>query len=186
MFDPRFPEVRAYLVGIYTQALLDWNLDGFKLDFIDDFKVYPETEMNDLNGRDTLSVAKGVDLLIDDIKTALKSIKEDVLIEFRQKYIGPGLRKLGNMFRAFDCPNDSLMNRVRTTDVKLICGDTAVHSDMLTWSKDADVEYAALQFTSILFSVPQISVKLNERSKEEHSMIQFYTCLLYTSDAADD
>lgn len=175
VFDPRFPEVRAYLISRYVSAMKDWNIDGFKLDFIDDFKIYPETNTSSLDGRDVLSVNKGVELLIREIKIALSSINPDVLIEFRQKYISPALRHLGNMFRAFDCPNDSLMNRVRTTDVKLLCGDTAVHSDMITWHADEPVEIAALQLTSILFTVPQLSVKLGDTTDEYKFMISFYT-----------
>ena len=34
---------------------------------------------------------------------------------------------------------------------------------------------AALQFTNILFSVPQISVRLNEIPKDHYKMIAFYT-----------
>ncbi len=175
VLDPRFSEVREYLVGKYVRAIREWKLDGLKLDFIDDFKVYPETEIDQLNGRDTLSVAQGCNTLIQEIKQALYEINPDVLIEFRQKYISPALASLGNMFRAFDCPNDPLMNRVRTTDVKLICGQAAVHSDMLTWSSKESVEHNALQFTSILFSVPQLSVRLAERSAKEKQMILFFT-----------
>ncbi len=175
VFDPRFPEVRSYLVDIYAKALRDWNIDGFKLDFIDDFKLYPESETKEYDGRDTLSVAEGTLKLIQEINTALISIKPDVLIEFRQKYISPALHRIGNMFRAFDCPNDSLMNRVRTTDVKLICGKAAVHSDMITWHKEEPVEIAALQFSSLIFSVPQLSIRLSERREDEIKMIRFYT-----------
>ena len=175
VFDPRFPEVRHYLVNIYKQSLEEWGIDGLKLDFIDDFRIYPETELKELNGRDTLSVFEGVQKLINEIYDSLISIKEDVLIEFRQKYIGPALRPLGNMFRAFDCPNDSVMNRVRTTDVKLISGNAAVHSDMFTWHTDESPEVAALQLTNVLFSVPQLSVRLAERDEETLEMIRFYT-----------
>jgi len=131
--------------------------------------------LSEYNGRDTLSVAEGVSKLILEIRDALCAIKPDVLIEFRQQYVNPALRQLGNMFRAFDCPNDSLMNRVRTVDVKLICGESAPHSDMVTWHPDESVETAALQMTSLLFSVPQLSVRLKERSIEEIEMIRFYT-----------
>lgn len=175
VFDPRFPDVREHLVSKYVRAIKDWKLQGLKLDFIDDFKVYPETEINELNGRDTLSVADGVNRLMQEVKDALHAINPEVLIEFRQKYISPPLATLGNMFRAFDCPSDPLMNRVRTTDVKMICGDAAVHADMLTWSKNESVHISALQFTSILFSVPQLSVLLKDRSDEEKKMIKFYT-----------
>lgn len=175
VFDPRYPEVREYLISKYVNALKNWNLDGFKLDFIDDFKVYPETELTLDDGRDYASVNAGVDRLMTDVINALKAIKPDVLIEFRQKYIGPAMRKYGNMFRAFDCPNDSATNRLRTTDVKLLCGSTAVHSDMFTWHYDEPVEYAALQITNILFSVPQISVRLAEVPEDHLEMIAFYT-----------
>ena len=175
VFDPRFPDVRAHLVNRYLEAQTVWKIDGFKLDFIDDFHVYPDTEMQEAQGRDVMSVDEGVQLLISEIREALVGNDPDVLIEFRQKYISPALRHLGNMFRAFDCPNDSTLNRVRTTDVKLLCGAAAVHSDMITWHRDETVEMAALQLTSILFSVPQLSIRLAEASPAEHRMIDFYT-----------
>jgi len=116
-----------------------------------------------------------VDQLISEITAALKAINSAVLIEFRQKYIGPRLKKIGNMFRAFDCPQDSLTNRLRTTDVRLLAGLARTHSDMFTWQPDDPVEYAALQLNNILFSVPQISVRLPEQSAEHLAMIRFYT-----------
>lgn len=175
VFDPRYPEVREHLINIYANALRDWKCDGFKLDFIDDFKVYPETVLTKENGRDYASVNEAVDRLMSDVAQTLIQIKPDILIEFRQKYIGPAMRKYGNMFRAFDCPNDSLTNRIRTTDVKLLCGATAVHSDMMEWHYDEPVELGALQFVNVLFSVPQLSVRMAEVSEEYLKMIDFYT-----------
>ena len=175
VFDPRYPDVREYLINTYLTALKNWNLDGFKLDFIDDFKVYPETILTKENGRDYASVNAAVDRLMTDVITTLKAEKSDILIEFRQKYIGPAMRKYGNMFRAFDCPNDSATNRLRTTDVKMLCGNTIVHSDMFTWHYEEDVELAALQINNIFFSVPQLSVRINDVSDEHRAMIAFYT-----------
>src|SRR5437762_8760262 len=37
VLDPRFPEVREYIIATYERALRDWDLDGFKLDFVDSF-----------------------------------------------------------------------------------------------------------------------------------------------------
>lgn len=175
VFDPRYPDVREYLIHTYLTALKTWNLDGFKLDFIDDFKVYPETILTKENGRDYASVNMAVDRLMSDVIETLRTEKSDILIEFRQKYIGPAMRKYGNMFRAFDCPNDSATNRLRTTDVKMLCGNTVVHSDMFTWHKDEPVELAALQINNILFAVPQLSVRIAEVTDEHRAMIAFYT-----------
>jgi alpha-galactosidase len=174
VFDPRYPDVREYLINIYKSALVDWDLDGFKLDFIDDFKHYPETKEKTAE-MDYHSINEAVDRLLTDVITTLKEIKPDIFIEFRQKYTGPAMRKYGNMFRAFDCPGDATMNRIRIADIKMLAGNTAVHSDMITWHKEETVEVAALQLVNTLFGVPQISILLNEAPESHLRMIKFYT-----------
>jgi alpha-galactosidase len=106
---------------------------------------------------------------------ALKQVKPDVMIEFRQAYIGPLIRKYGNMFRASDSPNAYLANKVKTIDLRLLSGRTAVHADMLMWHQSEPVELAAFQFLNILFSVPQLSVRLREIPPEHFAMVKFYT-----------
>ncbi len=173
--DPRYPEIRAYLINIYVKALKEWNLDGFKLDFIDHFIPYEDTKLTAQDGRDYAAIGPAVDRLMTDVMLALTAIKPNILIEFRQHYIGPVLRKSGNMFRAHDCPNDAITNRKRIIDLRLLSGTTAVHSDMFMWNYDEPLEIAALQFVNILFSVPQVSVRLNEISESHRQMISFYT-----------
>ncbi|WP_298310390.1 glycoside hydrolase family 36 protein [uncultured Aquimarina sp.] len=175
VFDPRYPEVRQYLVSLYVDALKTWGIDGFKLDFIDEFKVYPSTKLTKEEGRDYSSVNLAVDRLMTDIMSSLHAINPEVVIEFRQKYTGPAMRKYGNMFRAFDCPGDSVMNRVRITDIKMLCGETAVHSDMFTYHEQEPLEIKALQLVNTLFGVPQLSILLQKATSDELSMIDFYT-----------
>ena len=38
VLDPRFPEVRQYLIDLYRSFITDYDMDGFKLDFIDSFQ----------------------------------------------------------------------------------------------------------------------------------------------------
>ncbi len=175
VFDPRYPEVRSYLINLYKSALIDWDLDGFKLDFIDDFKLYPETKREKNDEMDFHSINGAVDQLLTDVMKTLRKINPEIFIEFRQKYTGPAMRKYGNMFRAFDCPGDATMNRVRIADLRLLAGDTAVHSDMITWHNKESVEVAALQMVNTLFGVPQISVKLKNIPEDHLKMIKFYT-----------
>ncbi|TPN84007.1 glycoside hydrolase family 36 protein [Aquimarina algicola] len=175
VFDPRYPEVRSYLVELYTHALQYWKIDGFKLDFIDEFKVYPDTVLTQENGRDFSSVNLAVDKLMTDIIKTLQVINPEVVIEFRQKYTGPAMRKYGNMFRAFDCPGDATMNRVRIADTKMLCGQTAVHSDMFTYHHEEPLEIKALQIVNTLFGVPQLSIMLQHATQDELSMLSFYT-----------
>ena len=172
--DPRYPDVREFLIKTYVNAVKDWNIDGFKLDFIDSFHAREDTELTIDDGRDFSSVNEAVDRLMTDISLKLKEIKPDILIEFRQSYIGPLMRKYGNMFRAGDCPNSYHYNRVRITDLRLLSGNTAVHSDMLMWHPKDPVESAALQLHNTLFSVPQISVMLDKIPDDHLEMVKFW------------
>jgi len=174
VLDPRYPEVREFIINIYIDAMVDWGLDGFKLDFMAFFKSEEDTKLTAEDGRDFASVYHAVDKLMTDIMGRLKEKNPEILIEFRQPYIGPLMRKYGNMLRAADCPNMATINRQRTTDTRLLGGNSAIHADMLMWHPDENVEHAALQILNIMFSVPQISVRLNEIPQQHKDMIAFW------------
>ena len=174
VLDPRYPEVREFIINTYVKALKDWNLDGFKLDFIGFFTATEETDMTASGGRDFASVNEAVDRLMTDIMTRLRAKKPDIMIEFRQRYIGPLMRKYGNMFRAADCPNNAVINRARTTHLRILSGNTAVHSDMFMWHNDDAVESAALQILNVLFTVPQLSVRLARIPEDHLEMARFW------------
>jgi alpha-galactosidase len=174
VLDPRFPDVRAYVIDIYRRAIRDWGIDGFKLDFIDRFVADDKTVFAASDGRDIVSVNEATDRMMTDVLAELHKVRPDVLIEFRQPYIGPLIRKYGNMFRAGDCPNSYLHNRVKTVDLRLLSGTTAVHADMIMWHPQEPVEAAARQLAHILFSVPQVSVRLREIPADHLEMVKFY------------
>ncbi len=173
--DPRFPEVRDFIINTYIEAVKAWDLDGFKLDFLGRFRAGKDTRLVADEGRDYASVNDATDRLMTDLMTSLRAIKPDIMIEFRQPYTGPAMRKYGNMLRASDCPNVALINRIGTTDLRLLSGNTAVHADMLMWHYSESVEVAALQLLNVMFSVPQISVRLADIPQEQFNMIRFYT-----------
>ncbi|NNK74932.1 MAG: alpha-galactosidase, partial [Maribacter sp.] len=175
VLDPRYPEVRQFIIKTYIDATREWDLDGFKLDFIGRFNAGSDTDLTKANGRDYASVNEATDVLMTDLMKSLQDIKPDIMIEFRQPYVGPAMRKYGNMFRATDCPNLASVNRIRTSDLRLLSGTTAVHSDMLMWHYDEPVEVAALQMLNVMYSVPQISVRLEDIPEDHFKMIKFYT-----------
>jgi len=162
ILDPRFPEVREFLIEKYSKTIMEWGLDGLKLDFIDMLITQQGTVMEQTGGRDFASINLATDKLMTDIKIAHKKIKPDVMIEFRHRYTGPAMRKYVNMFMAHDCANSFTENRILTLDLRLIAGETAVHSDMITCCYTEPVESAAFQLLNVMFSVPQISVRLQD------------------------
>lgn len=174
VLDPRFPQVREYLIELYKKAVFEWELDGFKLDFVDSFTMPEGYADHPDSRRDYVSVQEAADQLLKDVICELRKIKPDILIEFRQSYTGPLMRTYGNMLRAADCPNDSLSNRLRTIDLRLISRNTAVHSDMLMWNFKETAAQAALQLIHVLFSVPQISIRLEKAPEDHIKMLKFY------------
>lgn len=173
VLDPRFPEVRDYLIRLYRNAVLDWGLDGFKLDFVDSFRQSAEVRP----GMDYVSVYDAVDRLLKDVIAALRALNPDILLEFRQSYMGPLMRTFGNMFRVGDCPCDSYSNRMGSLSLRMTSGSSAVHSDMVMWHYDETPEQAAFQLTNVLFAVPQISVKWQLLNEGQREMIRAYTDL---------
>ena len=176
VLDPRFPEVREFLINLYCDALKNYGLDGFKLDFIDRFTIAPgmvdPAVAENYAGRDIKNVPEAVDVLLTDIMQKLRSIKSDILIEFRQRYMGPAIRQYGNLIRATDCPGDIVANRVRTVDLRYSSCSSAVHGDMLRWHETEPVESAARQVLATLFAVPQISARLADIPEDHKEMIR--------------
>ena len=175
--DPRFPEVREFLISTYEKAVREWDIDGVKLDFIDSFNT-PQKDpafKDNFKGRDIKSVTEATELLISDIYKRLSAIKKDILIEFRQAYIGPSIRAAANMLRAGDCPADMHVNRIRVVNLRLTSGKTAVHSDMLEWHPEDTPEAAAKNILSVIFSTVQYSMKLSSLSKSHIDMIRHWS-----------
>jgi alpha-galactosidase len=176
VLDPRFPEVREYLISTYERAVGEWGFDGLKLDFIDCFKlpaVDPAVKDN-YAGRDIRSVPEAVDRLMKDILARLKKINPDVLVEFRQSYMGSAILQYGNMIRAADCPADPWANRKRICDLRLTSGSTSVHSDMIAWSGDESAAGAALPILNALFATIQYSMILEKASAEHREVIRHW------------
>ena len=183
--DPRFPEVREYIISLYEKALREWDLDGLKLDFIDaiGFRGTDPAIKENYAGRDIKALPEAVDRLMKDVYARLKAIKPDVLVEFRQGYIGPAIRQYGNMMRAADCPGDLLANRARTANLRLTSGETAVHADMLEWHRDEKPEVAARYVLSTMFSTIQYSVMLRTYPESHKRMIAHW--LKFSKDHRD-
>ena len=161
VLDPRYKEVRDFLVQTYVYAVKEWNLDGLKLDFIDRFRFMgtPATDQMDF-----CSVEDATEALLQEVSESLRSVREDILLEFRQPYVGPVISAYGNMLRVWDCPEDALTNRTAIADLRLISTGASVHSDMVVWNQADTPESAAVHLYSTLFSVPQVSMRMAELS----------------------
>ena len=173
VLDPRFAVVRQYIVSHYAEVVQKYGYDGLKLDFIDSFRLTEESS-TDYEKMDCKSLEEGVQRLLSEITAALSRINPEILIEFRQGYIGPVMTSYGNIVRVSDCPNDFNSNRIGITDLRLITKSVAVHSDMLMWNVNETAEGVALQLLNTLFAVPQISVKLKDLPADHLAVLKNY------------
>ena len=174
VLDPRFPEVRAHLRDIYLRSLKDWDIDGFKLDFVDQFELQGAVDpaiAENYAGRDCRSIPEGVEKLLAEVTSALNAVKPGLLLEFRQAYVGPVIRKYGNMVRVGDCAGSQLRNRVHIANMRLLCAGTSVHSDMLRWNVGETPENAQRFILASIFGTVQYSVMLREASPEMKAMV---------------
>ena len=174
IFDPRYPKVRKHIVNRLVELARDYGFDGFKLDFIDQFVMrYPDPPAkNNYKDCDTKSVPEATEKLLKEIRDALDAVRPGMLIEFRQRYIGPVVRQYGNMLRANDCPGDYMANRYRTLALRIISPGSAVHSDMLLWRNDDKASDVKRQIWNVIFSVVQYSAYLKDLPEEHKKAIR--------------
>ena len=171
VLDIRRPEIRAFLIGHYRRFLTEYDIDGYKFDFIDSFQAPPESAPFDPAAMDCETVGDAVRTLLTEIEEELGAIKPGLLYEYRQNYVGPAINRFGNMLRVGDCAYDAVTHRVGTVDLRLLHYPVAVHSDMLVWAPEEPVRLCARQLLNILFSVPQISVLLEKSTEEQKELL---------------
>lgn len=169
--DPRYRAVRDFLVNLYKEALIKYDLDGLKLDFIDCFTLKPESPAYN-DKMDIPVLEDAVYKLMCDVYGAMRAVKQDVMIEFRQSYVGPMIRSFGNMLRVFDCPYGAETNLRSIAELRLHGGNTAIHSDMLMWHSNTPYGDVARQLLATLFAVPQISVMLNKMPEDHLAVLK--------------
>ena len=173
VLDPRFKDVRDFLVETYVSYVKEYAWDGLKLDFIDSFRLTEESS-TDYDAMDYLSVEEAVQALLREVYEALIKINPEILIEYRQSYIGPAVGQYGNMFRVTDCPGDPLLNKTHSLDLRMSSGKRAIHSDMLVFNENDTLEGVAYQLYAVMFCVPQISVLLDKISKEQKELVTHF------------
>ncbi len=172
ILDPRYSAVRSYIIETYVTAVKEWKLDGLKLDFIDCFRLYEESNQNQMPGMDFVSVADATDSMLKEVIARVQMVNPEIMIEFRQRYIGPAMRSYGNMFRVADCPVDPVTNKLRLGDIRLLSDKTIVHSDMTRWNSSDSDQSVAIALYHTLFSVLQISVDLTAISESQSKILK--------------
>ncbi len=164
ILDPRHREVREHLAATCTRLVVDYDLDGLKIDFLDVAMAYRGTP----SSGDIDDVGEAMQALLALIRERLAAVGHgDAAVEFRQPYVSPAIGAYGQILRASDCPADAVANRRKTIDARLLAVGQVVHGDMLMWGPSGGPEAVAQQLYACWFSVPQISMALANLADEQ-------------------
>ena len=156
------PAMRNLITQRMAALMREGNLDGLKIDFIDIVRPAPDAP----NALATLDFAR-------EPSNAVRSIRPDALIEFRQSYTNCAMLSLGTQFRAGDAPFDYQKNFGRVAEIRLALGDNIpVHADPAFWSKTDPMECVARHMIAMLGGVPMLSMDLLTLSSVEEKVIR--------------
>ncbi|WP_179393850.1 glycoside hydrolase family 36 protein [Lacticaseibacillus absianus] len=171
VLDLRYQTNIDYLVTTYRDFVTQYGIDGLKLDFIDSFMMHPQTPAYDPAVMQYRTVAQGLLVLLAAVKRVVQQHSPNFFVEFRQRYIGPVMRQYANALRVSDCPYAAQTNHVGICDLRLLSGETPVHSDMVMWHPDEAPAQVALQLQASLFGVLQLSVDLTRQTATQLAVL---------------
>lgn len=157
IIDPENMPAVEHISG-RVRYIMDLGFDGIKADFIDSI-TDPEERSEKYTS------------IINFLEKTLEPTRGK-LIEFRQRYISPSMLQFATMVRSFDCPGDPVENWIRIINTRLISGKIPVHSDPLMWNNDETPENVVFNIASVLFAVPQVSVKLVNEKPENIEVLR--------------
>lgn len=169
ILDVRVPSVREFLVDTLAGLCDTYGLCGLKLDFLNDL-TRPAPAPTALC--DCKTTVEGLQKLLAALDGALRIPESDLLLEYRQYYLGPAVTRYCNMLRVCDCAFDVISNRIGVIDLRMLRYPLAVHSDMLLWARDEAPETCAVMLLNVLFAVPQISVLLQYAPPEQQAVLR--------------
>lgn len=167
--DPRYRQVRDHFVSTCIRLVRDYGVDGLKIDFLDGIVAYQGTP----TGGDIADVGQAIHATLQQLQAELKQAGlDEVLIEFRQAYVGPATAPYGNLLRVGDCPVDANQNRRATVNMRMIAAGQVIHSDPTVWDHRAGAAPAARQLLNAYFSVPQVSMDLQSLPPAQRDAVQ--------------
>jgi alpha-galactosidase len=174
VLDPRYADVRKYLVSTYANFLSQWKFDGYWFDFLKGF--YPkEGEVIDQDkGRDFVSIDLAVDTLFADIKARLESINPKIFMGQKFPVVGPNLASYQNFLTGFVGVENTQVVREKMVNNRLLYGKFSPFMEVVAISPFDKPEDIARKLQAVLFGNPYLSFFITTLSHESKQTIRFW------------
>jgi len=154
----------AHAVELLKNLMTDLNLDGLKIDFLDAIT-------KDVNK----PRSRACNRYFSKLAGAIRSVRPDALMEFRQSYATPQMMEFGTQFRAGDVPFDFMQNIIQLAQIHNIMGDRVPrHADPIYFNPQEKPVNVARHMIAALAGVPMFSMELGELTDEQNRIVRFW------------
>lgn len=175
VLDPRYAEVRKYLVSTYANFLNEWKFDGYWFDFLKGFYPSEGQVMDENKGRDFVSIDLAVDTLYADMKARLKSINPNIFMGQKFAVVGPNLISYQNFLTGFvGVDNTTQIVREKMVNNRLLYGKYTPFMEVVAISPNDKPMDIARKLQSVLFGNPYLSFYVTTLPAEAKQTIRFW------------
>ncbi len=174
VLDPRYSDVRKYLVSTYANFLSTWNFDGYWFDFLKGFYPKEGAVIDQDKGRDFVSIDLAVDTLYADMKTRLNAIKPNFFMGQIFSVVGPNLVSYQNFLTGFVGVENTQVVREKMVNNRLLYGKFTPFMEVVAINQRESEEDIARKLQSVLFGNPYLSFYVTTLPEASKQTIRFW------------
>lgn len=174
VLDPRYAEVRKYLVSTYANFLSVWQFDGYWFDFLKGFYPKEGAVIEQDKGRDYVNIGLAVDTLYSEMESRLKMIKPDIFMGQKFPVVGPNLVSYQNFLTGFVGAENSQVVREKMVNNRLLYGKYTPFMEVVAVNPREKVQDIARKLQSVLFGNPYLSFYTSTLPHDSKQTIRFW------------
>jgi len=174
VLDPRYADVRKYLVSTYANFLSTWHFDGYWFDFLKGFYPKEGAVIDQDKGRDFVSIDLAVDTLYSDMKARLNAIKPNFFMGQVFSVVGPNLVSYQNFLTGFVGVENTQVVREKMVNNRLLYGKYTPFMEVVAINPKESVEDIARKLQSVLFGNPYLSFYITTLPEVSKQTIRFW------------
>jgi len=174
VLDPRYADVRKYLISTYSNFLKEWQFNGYWFDFLKGFYPKEGAVIDQDKGRDFVSIDLAVDTLYREMGMHLKQIKPDVFMGQIFPVVGPNLVSYQNFLTGFVGVENTQIVREKMVNNRLLYGVYSPFMEVVAINpKDTDADIAR-KLQSVLFGNPYLSFYVSTLPESSKKTVRFW------------
>lgn len=174
VLDPRYSDVRKYLVSTYANFLSTWHFEGYWFDFLKGFYPKEGAIIDQDKGRDFVSIDLAVDTLYADMKARLNAIKPNIFMGQIFSVVGPNLVSYQNFLTGFVGAENTQVVREKMVNNRLLYGKYTPFMEVVAINPKESVEDIARKLQSVLFGNPYLSFYVTTLPEASKQTIRFW------------